>query len=173
MLFRSAKRNITLDVRQDEDPIGSVEQDVLTIGGRVYMTNVTLGGRDYTLVIDTGSSDTWVASDSFRCFSSTSRLIPQAACGFGPLYDDETSPTFSKIPGYKFEVSYTDGEFLTGEMGTEVLQFGGMAVRQVIGVVEAGWWMGDGLSSGLLGLAYPVLASNVRALNYTSAIFSL
>lgn len=83
------------------------------------------------------------------------------------------STTFEKIPERRFNVSYTDGEFLEGEMGTERFEIGGLVVRQTIGVVERGWWIGDGISSGLMGLAYPILASNNWVMNYTSAVFSL
>lgn len=86
--------------------------------------------------------------------------------------------SYSRLDGHVFKVQYTDGEFLSGEMGEEELIVGdegptALKVRQTIGVVEKGWWMGDGTSSGLMGLAYPTLASNVKALNYTSVVFSM
>jgi hypothetical protein len=52
-------------------------------------------------------------------------------------------------------------------------RIGGLQTRQTIGVVEQGWWIGDQISSGLMGLAYPILASGHRDLNYTSVVFSL
>ncbi|KAF2009435.1 acid protease [Aaosphaeria arxii CBS 175.79] len=138
------------------------------------MTNVSLASQSYTLVIDTGSSDTWVASTRFRCLSpSTRRRLPQSSCGFGKLFNISDSPTFETIPTHDFSVQYTDGEYLLGEMGTEELEVGGWRTRQTIGVVERGWWIGDGLSSGLMGLAYPTLASGVNDLNYTSIAFTL
>ena len=148
----------------------------MTLGGRVYMTNVTIGGSYYTLVIDTGSSDTWVASSSFACISRlTQTPLPQSACGFSTLYDQTLSPTYELGIKDGFEVNYTDGEFLSGDLGTEDLILGGLGIKQVIGVVEKGWWIGDGISSGLMGLAYSGLASgvDVKRLNYTGTIFSL
>ncbi|KAF1976734.1 hypothetical protein BU23DRAFT_596729 [Bimuria novae-zelandiae CBS 107.79] len=100
------------------DQIATVQQSLDTLGGRVCMTSITLASQPYTIIIDTGSSDTWVASSSFVCKQD-------------------------------------------------------MAVRQTIGVVERGWWMGDCISSGLVGLAYATLASNYRDLNYTIVPFSL
>lgn len=105
-------------------------------------------------------------------------MLPQQRCGFGALYDRDASSTFASIPTHDFGVKYTDGEFLTGEMGTEELGIGGagddaLSVLQTIGMVERGWWMVDGMSSGLMGLAYPTLASNVGDLNYTSVVFSM
>lgn len=143
------------------------------------MTNVTLGGQQYTLVIDTGSSDTWIASSSFQCQTRIGHnSLPQDNCGFGVLYDEKDSLTYSTISTDAFSVRYTDGEFLQGEIGTEELGVGGeneneLKVRQTIGVAERGWWMGDDTSSGVIGLAYSTLASKSRDLNYTSVIFSL
>ena len=143
------------------------------------MANATLAGREYTFVIDTGSSDTWIATTTFGCINSArTAYIDQKRCGFGTLYDAAHSSTVRQIPNYSFGVEYSDGEFLSGDMATEQLGIGGinedqLNVRQTIGVVQRGYWMGDGVSSGLLGLAYPALASNVDQLNYTTVVFTL
>ncbi|OAG00138.1 acid protease [Paraphaeosphaeria sporulosa] len=162
-------------------PKAAIEQPVDTLGGRVYMTNVTLAGHPYTLILDTGSSDTWIAASGFTCTSRLSHArLPQESCGFGELYDVVDSTTYNPIPGRVFGVKYSDGEYLMGEMGVEELRMGdvdgskgGLTVRQTIGVVERGWWMGDGRSSGLMGLAFPTLASNYHDLNYTTVVGSL
>jgi hypothetical protein len=173
----SARDNLQND---NDNSTSSAEQNLITLGGRVYMTNVSLAGREYTLVIDTGSSDTWIAASTFQCVSTQQTHLRQKSCGFGTLYDVADSPTFELIPNSHrpFGVRYTDGESLTGVMGTEELGIGGpnedqLHVRQTIGVAQKGWWMGDGLSSGLMGLAYPTLASNVKSLNYTSVVWTL
>jgi hypothetical protein len=158
-----------------------VQENLTTIGGRVYMVDVTLGGEALTLVIDSGSSDTWVASSSFKCLDPNMLLpMPASLCGFGGLYDAALSATWKPMPGVNFTVRYTGGEFLLGGLGTERFGIGGaggtgagMVVNQTIGVVEAGFWMGDGLSSGLMGLAYSALASGARELGYTSVMFTL
>jgi hypothetical protein len=162
-----------------DNDVAELQNALITIAGRVYMTNITLASRPYTMVIDTGSSDTWIASTSFQCISQyTRRLLPQKECGFGRLYDEQQSKTLVPIPTHNFGVRYADGEFLSGTMATEVLGIGeggesALEVRQTIGIVERGWWIGDNTSSGLMGLAYPSLASNARDLNYTSFVFSL
>jgi hypothetical protein len=138
------------------------------------MTNLNLSYEPYTLVIDTGSSDTWVASSAFRCVSLLDRTqLDQSECGFGKFYDPAEAGTYRSVQGYPFEVNYTDGEFLRGELGMEYLELAGLVERQVIGVVDEGWWMGDGASSGLIGLAYPHIASNAQQLNYSSVMFNM
>ncbi|KAH7109266.1 aspartic peptidase domain-containing protein [Dendryphion nanum] len=138
------------------------------------MTNITLANSTYTLVIDTGFSDTWVAGTKFQCLTrGTRHRLPQSACAFGKLYDPATSPTYQEIRTHSFSTQYTDGEFLSGEMGSEDVGIGGIFLRQTIGVVARGWWIGDGISSGLIGLAFPSLASNVLDLGYSSLMFTL
>ncbi|OAL52452.1 acid protease [Pyrenochaeta sp. DS3sAY3a] len=165
-----------------------VQENLTTIGGRVYMVDVTLGGEALTLVIDSGSSDTWVASSTFKCLDPNMLLpMPASLCGFGGLYDAALSATWEAMPGVNFTVRYTGGEFLLGGLGTERFGIGGgstgagvgadggarMVVNQTIGVVEAGFWMGDGISSGLMGLAYSTIASGAQELGYTSVMFTL
>lgn len=168
--------------RQTTDPIADAQEDLITVGGRVYMTDVTLGGQPFTLVIDSGSSDTWVASSIFQCTNpNTMTSIALANCGFHTLYDPSSSSTFSQIRNMDFNIKYTGGEFLQGEMGTEQLGIGGVSmgykpdlvVNQTIGVVDEGFWLGDGISSGLMGLAYSSLVSGARKLKYKSIMFTL
>ncbi|CAI6331716.1 unnamed protein product [Periconia digitata] len=164
---------------ENRDPISDIQSDVETLGGRIYMTNISVGSHEYSVIIDTGSSDTWVAASNFACVSRfTTSQISQDKCGFGILYDKNQSDTFVGIPSHRFGTSYTDGEFLSGELGSEVLGIGGenedmLKVRQTIGVVERGYWNGDGISSGLMGLAYSALVSHGKELGYKSLIFTL
>ncbi|KAH7397354.1 aspartic peptidase domain-containing protein, partial [Pyrenochaeta sp. MPI-SDFR-AT-0127] len=167
--------------RQEED-LAAVQEDLITLGGRVYMTDVTLAGQIFTLVIDTGSSDTWVASSSFQCLnpSTLSPISPQY-CGFNTPYNTRNSSTWRPIRGHGFSVHYTGGEFLLGDLGTEELGIGDVylgreptvVVRQTIGVVDEGYWLGDGMSSGLIGLAYSALVSGARTLGYGSVMYTL
>ncbi|KAH9876684.1 hypothetical protein J1614_003816 [Plenodomus biglobosus] len=162
--------------------IAPVQETLLTLGGRVYMTSVTLANQPFTLVIDTGSSDTWVAASFFSCLNPNNRLpLLPTTCGFNASYNPDMSPTWKSIPDYEFSVNYTGGEFLRGELGTEELGIGGvgtdgrplLVVNQTIGVVEEGYWVGDGVSSGLMGMAYPALVSGARELGYNSSLFTL
>ncbi|KAH9879653.1 hypothetical protein IAQ61_001472 [Plenodomus lingam] len=162
--------------------IAPVQETLLTLGGRVYMTSVTLANQPFTLVIDTGSSDTWVAASYFSCLhpNNMAPTVP-TNCGFNASYDPGVSPTWKGIPDWEFSVNYTGGEFLRGQLGVEQLGIGGvgvdgrpfLVVDQTIGVVAEGYWVGDGISSGLMGLAYPALVSGAREFAYTSALFTI
>ena len=130
---------------------------VLTLGsvGLVFTTEVQVGSRTFDMVVDTGSSDTWLATSSFQCLKpGTGDYLPQSACEFGALYN-QTS-TFKPIPDQNFQVTYTNGETLRGTFGTEEVTVAGIRVReQQIALVNNAAWYGDTVTSGLLGLAFP------------------
>lgn len=145
------------------------------------MVNATIAGETYVLVIDTGSADTWVAASTFTCETPYSQQFSDqnADCGFGHLYNAR-SKSFEAID-YPYKVNYSGGEYLRGEMGVEDFGFGDkdtgevVSVRQVIGVVDRGFWMGDGISSGLMGLGFSALARGVNkgGLEYSSVFYTL
>lgn len=57
-------------------------------------------------------------------------------------------------------LQYADLEFLTGTVGFDTMTVAGLtATRQEIGVVTDAAWEGDGVNSGLMGLAFPDLTS--------------
>ena len=128
--------------------------------GQVFLTNVTFGIETFEAVIDTGSSDTWLAEKGFQCFNVTTGAgVPEADCAFGT--DGYTpSATFAQIPNENFNISYADGEMLIGIVGTEKVTLAGITVdNQEVGVVQLAGWFGDGISTGLIGLAFPSITS--------------
>ncbi|KAF5368298.1 hypothetical protein D9757_010525 [Collybiopsis confluens] len=132
-----------------------------------YLTNLTIGGQDFALIVDTGSSDTWVAKQGFSCFDLSGTPVPTSNCAFGTDgFNTSASSTYSLIPNTNFNISYGDGEFLTGDMAFETLTIGGMTVpRQEIGIVTNAAWLGDGIDTGLMGLASPNLTSAFKGTN--------
>lgn len=178
-LRRSA---ISKKTKRQNDQLADVQENLLTLGGRVYMANVTLGSRIYTLVLDTGSSDTWAAASGFICETPNGTTVAQSACGFGPLYNTLASRSYKPYsPRQSFSVNYTSGEYLKGILATELFGIGDVSagyapyqmINQTIGIVQQGFWDGDGISSGLMGLAYSRLASGSSTIGYEAVIFSL
>lgn len=99
---------------------------------------------------------------------STLMFYPQEAdCYFGPVFNgtfDEGS-----IKDENFNIEYGDGEFLTGVLGYENVTVAGLTVdHQEVALVNYSYWFGDSVTSGLMGLAYPLLTSAFEGTN-TSA----
>ncbi|GAB7347353.1 hypothetical protein MBLNU459_g4289t1 [Dothideomycetes sp. NU459] len=126
---------------------------------QVLVTTIEFGGQTFQAVLDTGSSDTWMVETAFECLGQLSRAPePESYCRFGPTYN--LSSTFTQIPNENFNITYGDGEFLTGLVGYEKITLANITVnKQEVGIVNSAAWNGDGVSSGLIGLAYPGLTS--------------
>ena len=124
--------------------------------GEEFATTVTFGTETFEAIVDTGSSDTWLVETGFKCVNvSNSAPLPEADCSFGPTYN--VTDTFKKIPNENFNITYGDGEFLTGIVGYEEVTLAGLKVKQEVALVNYAAWEGDGTTSGLIGLAYPAL----------------
>ncbi|KAJ7620402.1 acid protease [Roridomyces roridus] len=137
-----------------------------------YLVSLTVGGQQFYAIADTGSSDTWVPQTGFQCFNLTGVHEPQSACAFGTTgFNTTRSKTFQAYPHTKFSIVYGDGEYLEGVAAFETVEVAGLTVtHQEIGVVSQAAWMGDGVNSGLLGLAYPALTSVVNSSNHDDPI---
>lgn len=139
--------------------IAPTSENLIGIGGRIYIANVTLGGQRLALVLDSGSSDTWIATTNFQCQDYNGNNVALSQCAFGTLYNRAASTTWKPI-NYPFTVNYQGGEYLNGDMGTDVFGIGGVSsgqnpyttFNQTIGAVTSGYWIGDGISSGIMGL---------------------
>lgn len=131
--------------------------------GTTFLAPITLGSQSFLSVLDTGSSDTWIASSEFTCLDPiTRRSIPRARCAFGPTYSrsNSSSEPFKQISNENFNITYGDGEFLTGPLGTIDVGLAGLKIpNQTVSLVDHAAWQGDGISSGLIGLAYPDLTA--------------
>ncbi|MCJ1224429.1 hypothetical protein MMC12_001074 [Toensbergia leucococca] len=135
--------------------------------GEEYLTEIEFGSKSFSVILDTGSSDTWLVETGFTCVNQTSgALETEAECMFGPTY---TVPsTFKDIPNENFNITYGDGEFLTGKFGFEAVTLAGITVpKQQVAVVNFAAWDGDDVSSGLVGLAYPAITSEFSGDNPT------
>ncbi|KAJ6485608.1 aspartic peptidase domain-containing protein [Mycena sanguinolenta] len=136
-----------------------------------YLTNVTIGGQTFKAIIDTGSSDTWLIKKGFNCFNLTGAPESTETCGFGSDgFDTSASPTFKAFPNVSFNISYGDGEFLSGPVGFDTVAVGGLSVtQQEIGTPDLAAWEGDTVNSGLIGLAFSTLTSVFNTTDPTKA----
>ncbi|CZR62579.1 uncharacterized protein PAC_12476 [Phialocephala subalpina] len=127
--------------------------------GEVVDVEVNLGGQSFLVELDLGSSDLWVVGDGYKCIDpSTNGILPQSSC----LYGNKTyspSETFFPIPNQNFGVFYGAG-IAAGILGNDTVTFANISVpRQKVGIAQSTTNQGDGVNSGLLGLAYPALTS--------------
>lgn len=143
---------------------GTVEL-LSVLAGSVFLALLDAGGETFYVVVDSGSSDTWLINEEFTCVNPVnSAVIPEVQCGFGPTYT--LTSTAAQIPDRNFNISYADGERLNGQMISEDLTFAGITVEnQTMGLVTEAGWYGDGISSGLLGLAYSSLTNQYAGSN--------
>ncbi|KAJ6447755.1 aspartic peptidase domain-containing protein [Mycena vitilis] len=133
-----------------------------------YLTEITVGGQNFTVVVDTGSSDIWLVKKGFSCFNLTGAPESAATCAFGSEgFDPTASTTFQTFPNVIFNTTYGSNEFVSGPVGFDTVSVGSLTVtKQEIGTPDIAGWEGDGVSSGILGLAYPF---NTRVFNTTDS----
>ncbi|KAJ7715822.1 acid protease [Mycena metata] len=149
-----------------------ISNDTLRLDGASfeseYLVNITVGGKPFQVILDSGSSDLWVAHSNFTCLDVNNTVVPPATCDFGAAqFDPSQSPTFQPFPNVTFLVRYGSGEFLSGPAGFDTVVVGGLSVKQQeIGVPDSNYFLGDGTSEGVLGLAFSGLTS---VYNTTSA----
>ncbi|PSR97771.1 aspartic peptidase domain-containing protein [Coniella lustricola] len=132
-----------------------------------YIAEIEWDGVPVQVIIDSGSSDTWLVQAGFTCVDADGNEQAEEDCSFGPVFNgtfDEGS-----IADENFNIEYGDGEFLTGVLGYENVTVAGITVQnQEVALVNYSYWFGDDVTSGLMGLAYPLLTSAYEGTN-TSA----
>ncbi|KAH8888855.1 acid protease [Thozetella sp. PMI_491] len=128
-------------VGPDATPVG-VGTAVAAQNQIEYLISVQAGKGNFSLIIDTGSSDTWFVRDDFQCLTSRRQRTSLRACNFGPTWSGDFPG--GKITEQHFNITYgsANGPFLNG---------------QQVALANLGYWNGDGISSGILGLGLPAL----------------
>jgi hypothetical protein len=129
-----------------------------TTYGTQYALDVTFGGVPLSLLLDTGSSDTWIVQEGFRCVDYADEDVDEATCGFGPAYPGDFQ--YGAIPDEHMYIQYGDGEIVYGPVGYSDISLGNITVtRQECGLANTTYWYGNNETSGVLGLAYPSLTN--------------
>ncbi|CAI7597641.1 unnamed protein product [Penicillium bialowiezense] len=126
--------------------------------GTVFDAPMKIGNQSFQMLVDTGSSDTYVMQAGYICIDSESNLeISQNDCLYGKAY--HSSRTQRRIANETFGIKYGDG-IASGFMAYEQVSLGNVTVKkQKVGIADRSNPMGDGVNSGLLGLAYPSITS--------------
>lgn len=150
-----------------------------TIFSGVYpVVNVTWGGnkgepsQTFISFIDTGSADTFAVGKGFQCVDIATKVpLDEAACGFGPLYS-QAEGKFTNITDLEFQIMYfPEGEVLQGSMGYASITVAGLTVpKQEVALVDYAAWAGDTYTSGLFGLAYPLVTSAYKRSNLSEGV---
>ncbi|KAE8380140.1 aspartic peptidase domain-containing protein [Aspergillus bertholletiae] len=120
------------------------------LGDAAFVSPVTVGGQKLVLNFDTGSADFWVMNTG----------LPKEAQKDRTVYNPSNSSTFKKIEGATFNISYGDGSYAYGGVGTDTVDVGGAVVKdQAFGIPDtvSGAFIQDATSNGLVGLGFSSL----------------
>jgi hypothetical protein len=141
--------------------------------GEEFATNVSFGSQEFVAIVDTGSSDTWLVESGFTCVNQQNNAtVTEADCNFGSSgYTPDSS--FTQIPDENFNITYGDGEYLNGIEGFDQVTFAGITVsKQQVSLANLAAWNGDGVTSGLVGLAFPAITSAFAGTNASADNFT-
>ncbi|KAL2067693.1 hypothetical protein VTL71DRAFT_15789 [Oculimacula yallundae] len=133
--------------------------------GQAWYTAIQVGGKTYQVTVDTGSSDTWLATPTFSCIADNKSSVSQSFCDFGPLY--KPGPEFSPIEIVNLNLYYGKG-YVKGSFGMTKVSVGGITVNQQLAIVKEAGWISDGISSGMMGLSYPSITLAFSGANYSA-----
>ncbi|KAF8975338.1 hypothetical protein BGZ46_009201 [Entomortierella lignicola] len=126
-------------------PLTNVHPDV------EYYGSVSVGSpaQVVKLDFDTGSSDIWFPSST--CTTS--------ACKKHTRFNSSKSSTYKK-DGRSWQISYGDGSSASGILGSDIVNVGGVSVRQTIGLATAeSSQFGSSPEDGLFGLGFDTIES--------------
>lgn len=112
-----------------------------------YLCEVDIGGQTLNLDFDTGSADLWVFSSELSSSESSGHSI----------YNPAKSSSSKQLKGYTWNITYGDGSSASGNVYTDTVTVGGIAVTgQAVELAEqiSSQFSQDTDNDGLLGLAF-------------------
>ncbi len=116
-----------------------------------FLSPVQIGGtQQLNLDFDTGSSDLWVFSNQ----------LSAQQIGQHNVFDPAKSSSFKQLKGATWNITYGDGSFASGTVGTETVNIGGATVtKQAVEIATdvAQSFTQDVNNEGLVGLAFSQL----------------
>lgn len=124
-----------------------------------YLSPVQIGGQTVNLDFDTGSADLWT-------FSSE---LPKSQQSGHEIYDPSKAKTSKKLNGASWRISYGDGSGASGDVFTDVVNVGGVAVQgQAVEVAKkiSAQFQQDEANDGLLGLAFSSINTGQSSLTH-------
>ncbi|KAI1080628.1 aspartic peptidase domain-containing protein [Whalleya microplaca] len=144
------KHRIMMD-ELDDDPEG-VDHIRAELNQVEYIMQVGIGEESYYMIPDTGSSDTWVVQEGYKCLDPYYGMeVGQEVCDFGPLFQGDFPG--GQIEDQNLNISYLSGDYLNGNMGFADITVANVTVpKQQFALVDVAAFGGDGVSSGILGL---------------------
>ncbi|KAF9544913.1 Type I transmembrane sorting receptor [Mortierella hygrophila] len=118
-----------------------------------YYGPVKIGtpGQTFNMDFDTGSADIWLVSST----------CPTTACKNHRGFNSSSSTTFTLDPAERrFQIVYGDGSYASGYIGTDMVNVGGIQIRQTIGLAtNESAQFGVSKVDGLFGLGFSSLES--------------
>ncbi|KAF9149448.1 hypothetical protein BG015_008759 [Linnemannia schmuckeri] len=138
-------------------PVGTGKVGLVNVNPDLeYYGAVKVGTPAQTLklIFDTGSSDIW--------FPSTSCSTP--ACKAHTRFNPSKSSTYKKN-NRPWKIAYGDGSFANGHLASEIVNIGGVQVRQTVGLAKnVSDKFKDSPEDGIFGLGFNTLSS-VKGVN--------
>jgi hypothetical protein len=127
---KQSRSNAILGALMQGDDLAAAPSETLTTGdgGQEYLISIEWAGTSYTMILDTGSSDTWLIASGFTCVNANGQTQSEASCDFGPV--GPSSFEDGQISDENFNITYGDGEFVTGIMGYEDVTVAGLTVTK-------------------------------------------
>ncbi|CAL3966193.1 unnamed protein product [Diplocarpon coronariae] len=111
-----------------------------------------------------------LATTDFVCYNADSVAVSQAECEFAPAPLYKPGKELTPIKGVNFNIQYGDGAFVRGSYGMANVELGGIHVNQQIALAKEVGWLGDGISTGVLGLAYPSITFAFSGTKYSTDV---